>query len=150
MENNGLVIQKADKGNTVVLCDKDAYIDRVKELISDGTKFTNLNKLPTEWLSFVLKSEQKIRSVLYKYCESNKKHVKFVFTDKQYSSIAPTGTKPGILYGLPNIHKALVNNLPSFWCHLLNQSQLTNIPSKTPSNLHKRSLIMIVIYSCHP
>ena len=79
MENNGLVIQKADKGNTVVLCDKDAYIDRVKELISDGTKFTNLNKLPTEWLSFVLKSEQKIRkahSVEFSltfsvFCQSN-------------------------------------------------------------------------------
>lgn len=58
MENNKLVIQKADKGNAVVLCDKDAYIDRVKELNSDGTKFTNLNKLPSEWLSFVLKSNK--------------------------------------------------------------------------------------------
>ena len=40
--------------------------------------------------------------------------MKWVFTEKQYKSIAPTGTKPGILYGLPKIHKALVNNLPKF------------------------------------
>ena len=51
---------------------------------------------------------------MYKYCETNKDHVKYVFTDKQYMSIAPTGTRPGMLYGLPKIHKALVNNLPKF------------------------------------
>ena len=114
MKNNNIVIQKSDKGNTVVLCDKAAYIERMKELIEDDTKFTHLNKPPDEWLSYILSSEKRVRQALYKYCESNKKHVKYVFTEQQYWSIAPTGTKPGILYGLPKIHKALVNNLPKF------------------------------------
>ena len=59
MRNNDVVIQKADKGNTVVLCDKAAYIDRMKELINDDTKFTDLNKLPSEWLSFVVKMNKR-------------------------------------------------------------------------------------------
>ena len=114
MENNDIVIQKSDKGNTVVLCDKTAYIERMKELIDDDTKFMDLNKHPDEWLSHILNSEKRVRQALYKYCEKNKKHVKYVFTEQQYWSIAPTGTRPGILYGLPKIHKALVNNLPKF------------------------------------
>ena len=34
-----LVIQKADKDNTVVITEKDAYINKMKEIFSDTTKF---------------------------------------------------------------------------------------------------------------
>lgn len=105
MKSNEIVIQKVDKGNTVVLYDKAAYVDRMKELINDDTKFTNLNKLPSEWLNYVMNNEQRVRDVLYKYCETNKKHTQFVFSEKQYTSIASTGSKPGILYGLPKYIK---------------------------------------------
>ena len=114
MENGNIVIQKADKGNTVVICDKSAYVERMKELINDDSKFTDLNQVPSEWLNHIVRSEERVRKVLYKYCETNKNHTQFVFTDRQYASIAPTGSKPGILYGLPKIHKALVDNLPKF------------------------------------
>ena len=114
MRNNDIVIQKADKGNTVVLCDKKDYVQRMKELISDETKFTDLNKTSSEWLKYIVDSEKRVRTVLYKYCETNEKRTKWVFTDKQYNSLAPTGSKPGILYGLPKIHKSLVDNLPKF------------------------------------
>ena len=98
----------------MVLCDKAAYLERMKELIEDDTKFTDLRKHSDEWLSYILGSEKRVRQALYKYCEKNEKRVKYVFTEHQYISLAPTGTKPGILYGLPKIHKALVNNLPKF------------------------------------
>ena len=88
--------------------------EQMKELINDDSKFIDLNKVPSEWLSHIVRSEERVREVLYKYCETNKKHTQFVFTDKQYVSIAPTGSKPGTLYGLPKIHKALVDNLPKF------------------------------------
>ena len=100
--------------SVVVLCDKTAYLERMKELIDDDTKFTDLRKPSDEWLSYILGSEKRVRQALYKYCEKNEKRVKYVFTEQQYLSLAPTGTKPGILYGLPKIHKALVNNLPKF------------------------------------
>ena len=43
MENANIVIQRADKGNTVVICDKSDYVERMKELIQDDSKFTNLS-----------------------------------------------------------------------------------------------------------
>ena len=38
-----LVIQKADKGNTVVITEKNAYINKMKEIVSDTTKFEQIN-----------------------------------------------------------------------------------------------------------
>ena len=38
-----LVIQKADKGNTVVITEKNAYINKMKEIVSDTTKFEQVN-----------------------------------------------------------------------------------------------------------
>ena len=114
VKNSDIIIQKADKGNTVVICDKNAYVERMKELINDDSKFVDLHKEPSEWLNHIVRSEERVRKVLYKYCETNTKHTQFVFTDRQYASVAPTGSKPGTLYGLPKIHKTLVNNLPKF------------------------------------
>ena len=42
-QNNDLIIQKADKGNTVVIIDKDAYKTKMKSLISDPSKFKKLD-----------------------------------------------------------------------------------------------------------
>ena len=160
-------MQKSAKGNAVVPCDRSAYTKRMKELIEDDTKFTDLNKLPDEWLTYILSSEKRVRQALYKYCETNKKHAKYVFTDQQYMSIAPTGTRPSILYGLPEIHKALVKNLPkfrpiismiatpmpincpSFWFLSSKQLQPTNIRSRIHSPLQKKQSILIHAYSCH-
>ena len=69
-----LVIQKADKGNTVVITEKTAYINKMKKIISDTTKF-----------------EHKLIELIY-----------------------PRGSRPGILYGSPKVHKPVVNNCPKF------------------------------------
>ena len=39
MRNKNIVIQKADKGNTVVIMGKEKYIQGVKNVISDSSKF---------------------------------------------------------------------------------------------------------------
>ena len=33
----------------------------------------------------------------------------------EYDKICPKGSRPGILYGNPKIHKPVINNLPKFW-----------------------------------
>ena len=38
-----LVIQKVDKGNTVVITETSAYINKMKEIVSDATKFEQIN-----------------------------------------------------------------------------------------------------------
>ena len=42
-----LVIQKADKGNTVAITEKNAYINKIKEIISDNIKFQQIRRRQT-------------------------------------------------------------------------------------------------------
>ena len=41
-KNNNLVIQKADKGNSVVLVDRDVYVNHMENILKDQTKFEKL------------------------------------------------------------------------------------------------------------
>ena len=47
-------IQKADKGNTVVINDKEKYIEGVKCDISDASKLIQLNIKPDKYLSYII------------------------------------------------------------------------------------------------
>ena len=42
MRNKNIIIQKADKGNIIVITDKKKYIEGVKRAISDSNKFVQL------------------------------------------------------------------------------------------------------------
>ena len=41
--NNNLIIQKSDKGNSVVLLNRNDYIKRLNEMLPDCSKFKKLN-----------------------------------------------------------------------------------------------------------
>ena len=43
LQNKDITIQKADKGNTIVVIDKDAYKKKMKAIISDHSKFEKLD-----------------------------------------------------------------------------------------------------------
>ena len=55
-----LVIQKADKGNTVVITEKNAYINKMKEIVSDTSKFEQINTEEDKQINFLLNSEKKV------------------------------------------------------------------------------------------
>ena len=42
-EKKGLVIQKAEKGNTVVVLDKNNYISRINGILADTSNFRKLH-----------------------------------------------------------------------------------------------------------
>ena len=44
--NNDIILQKADKGNSVVLVNKADHTKRMKELLSDVSKFQEINVKP--------------------------------------------------------------------------------------------------------
>ena len=46
-------IQKADKGNIVVINDKEKYTEGVKSDISDASKLVQLNIKPEKYLSYI-------------------------------------------------------------------------------------------------
>ena len=54
-----LVIAKADKGNAVVVQDKQEYVDKMLEVLSDKTKFVCLPDDPT------IEREVKLQRSLY-------------------------------------------------------------------------------------
>ena len=42
-KNNNIVIQKADKGNTVVILDKNSYLESVENILKDNSKFLKMD-----------------------------------------------------------------------------------------------------------
>ena len=61
-----LVIQKADKGNTIVILDKDLYLKSVETLLKDSSKFKNIPVAPDKDLNYIIDSEKRINDLLKK------------------------------------------------------------------------------------
>ena len=49
-----IIIQKAGKGNSIVILDKSDYLKRMKEILSDIGKFKKLNVKPGKELNCLL------------------------------------------------------------------------------------------------
>ena len=101
--NPNIVITRPDKGNGVVVLDKDLYEKCIHELISDKTKFKKLDHDVT------LKREKKLQNFLRKLKNDE-------FFDKDtYLQIYPSGSKPARIYGLPKMHKTFSSpGVPKF------------------------------------
>ena len=55
-----IIIQKADKGNSVVILNKTDYIKRMTEMLLDIDKFKKLNFKPGKEFNLLLKHEEKL------------------------------------------------------------------------------------------
>ena len=108
LQNKGIIIQKADKGNTNVVIDKNAYKKKMKAIISDRSKFEKLDIQEENHLNFILNKEKRLKKIIKPLYE------KYCFTKSEYLKICPTGSKPGILYGQAKVHKSVEDNFPSF------------------------------------
>ena len=104
-KNQDIVIQKADKGNTVVLLDRLSYIKQMEELLSDKSKlkqvkniFNQQHKVNKE-IRHLLDIEVTIKSCLDDLLNNN------YLSKEDYKLLKPCGSKPGIMYGLSKVHK---------------------------------------------
>ena len=61
---NNLVIEKADKGISIVILDKDSYLKSVEKLLKDSPKFKNIPLAPTKDLIYVINSEKRVPDLL--------------------------------------------------------------------------------------
>lgn len=95
-KNKNLIISKPDKGRGVVLTDKVNYINSMNTIISDASKFSIITD-PIE--KFSLRIEDKINNFLRKI-----KKLELIPQDV-INKLFVSGSGPGILYGLPKIHK---------------------------------------------
>ena len=96
-KDNSLVICSPDKGKGVVILNKASYISKMQQILSDGLKFLELTH--ENMFTLVLKLEDKINRFLSDMKKAGK------ITDSIYRHLYASGSSPGILYGLPKIHK---------------------------------------------
>ena len=62
-KNKDIVIQKFGKGNSVVIVDKDTYIKRMENLLSDQRKFEKVTLKNDAFPNFVVKQEKCIDTI---------------------------------------------------------------------------------------
>ena len=106
MEN--IVIHKSDKGNSVVIVNREDYLRRMQEMVDDVSKFEEVEVEDGKDYNFMHKETKEVHSLL---AELVQKHS---ITYAQRMSLQPDGPNPARLYGLPKIHKPLVDGLPKY------------------------------------
>ena len=94
--DNSIFIIKPDKRSGVVILNRDDYWSKMESILSDTNKFKPLNDDP---IKTTFRRESTVRRFLRKLNKSK------VISNELFSKLAPTGPRPGILYGLPKVHK---------------------------------------------
>ena len=90
--NKGILITRPDKGNGVVILDRQFYMSKIYDIVNDESKFLKLSSDPT------LLREGKLQRFLR--ILKNKDF----FTKEQYDNIYPCGSQPARIYGTPKTH----------------------------------------------
>ena len=124
-----LVIMKPDKGNDIVLLNKEDYTSYMENLFTDKTKFKQLDSHPT------ITRLSSLQSYLHKLKNNNE------ITEAQFQSMRPQNARPEKATGLPKAHKQF-NNLPSFRpiidttgsAHYLTENFLANLLKPLTTN----------------
>ena len=80
----------------------------MNDILSDPRKFSKLSLKDGTLLNFAINQEKHIDKVLKKLVESKS------MTEKAGKSLKPVVTRPGVMYGSCNVHKASVGNCPPF------------------------------------
>ena len=79
--NSDLIIQKSNKGNYVVLLNRNDYIKRLNELLSDSNKSKKLNIKPGKEIIFLLQQKDRLINFL--------KKVKRSISEQLYNELYP-------------------------------------------------------------
>ena len=106
-KNQNLVVQKADKGNSVVLVDRDVYVKHMENILKDNTKFEKVD-VKTRTLNFQVNHEKRINTIS-KILKST-----VSLRDRQYKKIKAAGSRTGVLYDFSKVHKTIVDVCPLF------------------------------------
>ena len=106
--NKDIVIQKSDKGNSVVLVNREDYLKRMQEMVDDPSKFEKVSVKEGKDYNFMKKEKSTVDQFLSILLSKGS------ITPTQRNNLSPDGPNPARLYGLPKIHKPLVDGLPKY------------------------------------
>ena len=70
-KNKDIVIQKSDKGKSAVIVDKDTYIKRMENLLSDQRKFEKVTLKNGAFLNFGISQEKRMDTIFKNLVDSN-------------------------------------------------------------------------------
>ena len=70
-KNKDIIIQKSDKGNSAVIVDKDTYIKRMENLLSDQRNFEKVTLKNDAFLNFVVNQENPIDTIFKNLVDSS-------------------------------------------------------------------------------
>ena len=107
LKNKDIIVQKADKGNTVVILNRKDYVCKMKNILNDMSKFQNIYIDHDKILNHLIHIENRVTDIL-KYVRGKKE----IFIE-QYKDLSPSGSRPGIMYGSAEVHKIVTDGLPS-------------------------------------
>ena len=65
-QNVHIVIQKSDKGNSVVIIDRDKYTKKMKNFLSDQNKFQEKTVKDDDFLNLIINQEKQINKIFKK------------------------------------------------------------------------------------
>ena len=118
-KNKDLIIQKSDKGNSMVTVDRQDYTKNTDNILCDHKKFTKLNLKGDNLLNFAVNQEKHVDEVPKNLAESN------TMTEKIRKLLKLVGSRPGAMFGSCKEHKASIENCLPFQPILL----ALNIPT---------------------
>ncbi|XP_037772658.1 uncharacterized protein LOC119568271 [Penaeus monodon] len=93
-KDNSITITKPDKGRGVVILNKCDYQHKLLNILSDRTKF---KRITIEVSTHLLYLEDKLKRLL--------RTIKSSINENTYNFLSTSGSRPGLLYGLPKVHK---------------------------------------------
>ena len=95
-QDTNVILSRPDKGRGIVIMDKQEYISKVEDILSDQTKFTAITE---EAHKVVTRAEDRLINLL-RTLKKDK-----IITSDTYKYIYPSGSSPGIMYATPKTHK---------------------------------------------
>ena len=107
-KDKNVIIQKSDKGNSVVLIDKIVYTNGIKKLLDNPKQFEKLSIDPNKELNFILNCGQKVIDILKEI--KNKNQIK----KDLYNKLRPVGSQLGVLFDLAKVHKKVIHDCLDF------------------------------------
>ena len=117
-KNPDIVIQKSDKGNSVVILDKKVYLEKMKEMLNKNDQFLKLSIQEEKHYNFLINLQKKIFEPLQELYQLD------TMDKKTYDKLCPVGPDFGFEFS-----RDILNQNPNLFMASLDVDSLfTNIP----------------------
>ena len=90
-KHKDLIIQKSDKCNSVVIVQRQDYLKKMNDVLSDQKKFSKVSLKDDTLLNFDISQEKHVDKVLKKLVQRKG------MMEKTRKSLKPVGTRPGVM-----------------------------------------------------